>query len=189
MVGVCRCATAGYLHRPNKQHKQVLLWLWINLWCCLTSPKRPLQPHQVNRNLNSARHRVSKSTAASSVKETGSCTSCHLDRWMKHFLVIPLKIYTFITSLPLSYPLYLCSHLSLFLSFVLCLTCTLYLANEFFLLVPFCNFFLSNCCFSHFLPLHFVFLSCFSSLWFYSLILLVIWWCDTASCLRPLEDF
>lgn len=84
---------------------------------------------------------------------------------MTRLLVIPLKIYTFIISLPLSYPLYLCSHLSLFLSLAPCLTCRLYLAlmSSFFLY--FLELFFPTVFSFNFLPLHssfsLAFLLCF----------------------------
>lgn len=49
----------------------------------------------VNRNLNSWRQQVNKSAKTCSVKETGSCTFCHLDRWMTRLLVIPLNVFYF----------------------------------------------------------------------------------------------
>lgn len=144
----------------------------------------------VNRNLNSARHKVSKSAAASSVKETGSCTSSHLDKWMTFLLVIPLKIYTFVIPLLVLSPLPLFSIVFISVSCIVSHLYSLSSSNEFFLLALSVTFYyLSNCCFLRFLPLHLLLLSFSSSLCFCSHILWVIWGRDTASCLRPLKDF
>lgn len=88
----------------------------------------PTSNFALNLYLNSRGHKVNKSAVVFWVNEVGSCTSCHLDRWMTQLLVILLKIALFIILLPLLYPPNLCSHLSSFLHLALGLTCILYLA-------------------------------------------------------------
>lgn len=88
----------------------------------------------VNRNLNSWRQQVNKSAKTCSVKETGSCTFCHLDRWMTRLLVIPLNVFYFYqlrTSILSPVPL-----LSIVFIFVSCTESHSYStsnSNEFFL--------------------------------------------------------